>query len=46
MIREGHFNCPLPERREFKAETHRFLSGLKELQTVIGETEIEIEISK
>jgi hypothetical protein len=46
MIREGHFNCPLPERLEFKAETKRFLSGLKELQTVIGETEIEIEISK
>jgi hypothetical protein len=46
MIKEGHFNCPSPERLEFKAETKRFLSGLKELQTVIGETEIEIEISK
>ncbi|PSL48297.1 hypothetical protein CLV51_1021164 [Chitinophaga niastensis] len=46
MIKEGHFNCPVPESLKFEDEVKRFLSAIKELEAVIANSEISIEISK
>ena len=46
MIKDGHFNCPSPGNLEFEGEKKRFLSGIKELETVIGDTDISMATSK
>lgn len=46
MITEGHFKCPAPLSLNFADEKHRFLSGLKDLQTVMTNGEIDIEMCR
>ena len=46
MLREGHFNCPPPALLDFDGEMARFVSGLKELEAVLSEKEIDTELSK
>lgn len=46
MIIEGHFNCPAPEEISFSEECERFLKGLKELEKVVAQHEINLLVSK
>jgi hypothetical protein len=45
-IKEGHFNCPTPDRLNFNEEVTRFFIILGELQTMIKNNKIDIETTK
>jgi hypothetical protein len=46
MISEGHFNTTPPAVLDFTDECHRFVAALDALQSLMSETEIDIEVSK
>jgi hypothetical protein len=45
MIREGHFNCPPPTLLSFQEERDRFLAGLKELQEIIPQFDLDEQMA-
>jgi len=46
MIKEGHFNCPIPSQLSFNEEVLRFLKTIKDLEPIIEENKPGIELSK
>ncbi|TWI77916.1 hypothetical protein IQ13_4156 [Lacibacter cauensis] len=46
MIKEGHFNVPIPQPLNFHDEQKRFLTALQDLQSVLEESHLEQALSQ
>lgn len=46
MVKEGHFNVPVPPALNFHDEQKRFITALQDLQSVLEEANLEQALSK
>ncbi len=46
ILREGHFNCPAPEKLDFNGESKRFIAGLHELKKTFENNDTDAGMAK